>query len=253
MKNFLEIEKPKQKEAVFIGLGPSVNEFDLKKIDREKYSLISMNYWYPYGPQKFGFDVDYYINADRVVFERDYIDFIRYCKTRDDYNVYLYMDDKDIDNKLSCYENTSPLEWIKKHGKAENVIIRSDNWQFADIDCYTAYWRNLEKNVLYKCDLEFDRMIFNSRFFNGFNSFILPFIQYMNFEKLYLLGCDFSGGYFFLNINHFDSQPKNYSKTAFIELENVRKLLSYDIYEIEVKTEHYFFNKFPKAEFEVLI
>lgn len=71
------------KSTVIIGNGPSLKDFDFKKIDREKYNVIgcclAFRYW-----DKIDWYPDIYVNADEVVMKNpEVVDFIKRkkCKT----------------------------------------------------------------------------------------------------------------------------------------------------------------------------
>jgi len=219
--------------AIFIGLGSSINQFDLSKIDRKKYKLISMNFWYPYGPQKFGIDVDYYISGDYInVFTKSYLDSWKRDNLKDFNGI---INKKEFcSRKLQHYVNSSPVEWILnnrsysdstivlikpeieylkesiKHeqdpGKKRKAlkklgVIRELNKRIAQDEAfdkiYGATCQSQHQKTLYK--FEKGNVVFNNKFHSGFSAYILPFVQFLGFKDLTIMGLDISkAGHFFL-------------------------------------------------------
>ncbi len=286
------------KSAIFIGLGCSINQFDLSQIDREKYKLISMNFWYPYGPQKFGIDVDYYISGDYInVFTKNYLDSWKRDNLKD-FGAIINEKNSYCEKKLSKYMNNSPVDWIlnnksylktkiilikpeidylkysikkeKNPGKIRKSlkrieIIRSLNTRIQKDSSFNQFYgtccQSFSTKTIYRITNK--NIIFNNRFHSGFSAYILPFIQFLGFKDLTIMGLDISkAGHFFFDLTEMyhmaQSKPDLIQRfgydQAIDDLKGIRPGLKFKIKEVDPENYPYYFGPkiFSRLKFKDL-
>jgi len=286
MRSLLELRNScRGLSAIFIGLGCSINQFDLSKIDREKYKLISMNFWYPYGPQKFGIDVDYYISGDYInVFTKNYLDSWKRDNLKE-FGLFINKNNYCL-RKLSGYVNNTPVEWIlnnKTYKKTKTILItpeieylkriikteedpgklrkalkrievikelKSKIQQNKEFDnFYGTSCQSFENKKIYQITNE--NVIFNNKFHSGFSAYILPFVDFLGFKDLTIMGLDISKtGHFFFDLTELYNMTQS-KKTviqrfgyeqAVEDLKGIIPNLKFRIQEVDPEEYPYYFS-----------